>query len=318
MNYTKVLKKNPLPSGFFSVCGEQGAGKTSLVTALFRTDYKYHRKWRYEQGKALARTFYDESGVELNVDRCLYFSNTKIVLDRRRNICTHEIDIERLGLPNPDYEVQYLPRGSVVFIQEADVLAFCRNWQSLSDYLRNLIKYVRHNCLTIIFDMQWGGDLDAALRRLTVGQFYVFESGLKRFLLFWQRQKWKYIYVHVQRLNFVNELAKAGVKIKMPIAENMRFNVWGNVFDCYNSFSGIPYFLDGIDKVGYEYREHTDGDLSIKGIQRYCKAHPLARTKDNTELNSAAEILKQLNPYGLKQAEEFLKKLIASKRNRKR
>ena len=28
--------------------------------------------------------------------------------------------MHKLGLPNDDFEVQYLPRGSVVFIQEAE------------------------------------------------------------------------------------------------------------------------------------------------------------------------------------------------------
>lgn len=36
MNLTKMLKSAPLPSGFYAICGEQGAGKTSLATALLK------------------------------------------------------------------------------------------------------------------------------------------------------------------------------------------------------------------------------------------------------------------------------------------
>ena len=47
----------------------------------------------------------------------------------------------------------------------------------------------------------------------------------------------------------------------------------------YNSFSGVPYFLKGIENVGYVYNEHVDGDLSIVGIKAYCEAHPLENEK---------------------------------------
>lgn len=280
MNYTKELKRAPLPSGLFSICGVQGAGKTSLATALLRTDYKRWRKWRYEQGRDLARRYFNANGIRLEISEILYFSNTKILLDKRRGIYTHEIDIRRLGLPNPDYDVQYLPRGSVVFIQEADLLAYCRDWNSLSVYLRNLMKYVRHNLLTIIFDMQVGGDLDKALRNLTVGIFYVVESGIKRFWLFWRQQKWKFLYIQSQLNNVVRDLSRLGVDIKISVVEWGKFRVLGNVFDCYNSFSGEVYYLNGIENVGYEYRKHPDGDLSIEGIKRYCEAHPLVKPKN--------------------------------------
>lgn len=279
MNYNRVLKAAPLPPGFYSICGAQGAGKTSLAVALLRTDYRYYREWRYEQAVGLAREYYRVNGIKLDISKNLYFSKHKIILDRRRGISTHEIDIERLGLPNDDYTVQYLPRGSVVFIEEADVLAYCQNWQSLSVYLRNLIKYVRHNMLTIIFDMQVGGDLAKALRNLTVGQFYIVESGIKRFLLFWKRQEWRFLYIRSQLNNVVKEFSKLGVNIKIPVVEWGRFHVWGNVFDCYNSFSGVPYYLKGIENVGYVYNKHVDGDLSIEGIERYCKAHPLEQSE---------------------------------------
>lgn len=280
MNLTKQLKKEPLPSGFFSICGVQGAGKTSLATALLRTDYRYWRKWRYSQGQELARSYYAENDIKLNVSENLYFSNTPILLDRRKGIYTHEIDVQRLGLPNDEYDVQYLPRGSVIFIQEADILTWCRDWNTLSEYLRNLIKYVRHNLLTIIFDMQYGGDLDKALRNLVVGTYYVTESGIRRFLLFWKRQEWRFLYVRSQLNNAVKELSQLGVKIKISVVEWGKFRIFGNVFDCYDSFSGQRYFLYGIDKNGYEYREHVKGGLTVEDINEFVQQHPLTRPEE--------------------------------------
>ncbi len=275
MNETKLLKKSPLPSGFFSICGYQGAGKTSLATALLRTDYKYHRKYRYELGASLAREYFTFNGIKLNVDKTLYFSNRPILLDKKRGIYTHCLDFNELGLPNLLYLVQYLPRGSVVFIEEADVLAYSHNWQNISDYQRDLIKYCRHNQVTIIFDMQVGGDLAKSFRNLVVGQFYVVESGLKRFFFFWHKQVWKFLYIRSQLNNVVKELSTLGVDMKIKVAEWGKFRVWGDVFGYYNSFAGLPYFLKGIENVGYVYKKHVGGNLSISEINKFYEAHPL-------------------------------------------
>lgn len=280
MNLTKMLKSAPLPSGFYTICGEQGAGKTSLAVALFKEDYRRHRKARKEMAVDLARRFYTDSGIRLDISDTLYFSNNKIILDKRRGIETWEVDLQRLGLPNADFAVQYLPRGSAVFIQEADILAFCRDWATLSNYLINLIKFVRHNLITLIFDMQVGGALDKALRRLLVGMYYVVKSGVGRFLLFWKRQKWKFLYIRNQLNAVVKELSTLGVKVKIKVAEWGRFRVWGNVFDRYNSFSGEAYFLYGIEKVGYVYKKHAADSLSVESIKAYCTAHPLERPEE--------------------------------------
>ena len=135
--------------------------------------------------------------------------------------------------------------------------------------------------------MQDGGDLDKALRNLTVGRYYVVESGVKRFLFFWERQSWKFLYIQNQLNNVVKELSQLGVNLKINVVEWGKFRVWGNVFDCYDSFSGQAYFLKGIEKVGYEYRQHVDGDLSIAGIEAYCKAHPLERPEDMQKVKAS-------------------------------
>lgn len=280
MNLTKQIKQAPFPPGLYAINGCQGAGKTSLATAILRLDYKYWRKWRYEQGRELARAFFGASEIKLDVSETLYFSSPSIVLDSRRGIKTWSIDLEKLGLPNDEYDVQYLPRGSVVFLHEVDVLVYCRDWQKLDRYLRLLAKYCRHNLITIIFDLQVGGDLDKALRNLVVDRYFVLSSGVKRFLLFWRRQTWKFLCIHNQNANALKELASFNVKLDDVICERGKLRVWGDVFKYYNSFSGVPYFLYNIEKHGYEYLEQEEGDLTIEGIKAYCKAHPLSHIEE--------------------------------------
>lgn len=278
MNLTKQLKKAPFPPGLYAINGCQGAGKTSSACAILRTDYKYWRKWRYEQGKDLAMRYFEGTGIRLNVEKTLYFSSPSFTLDRRRVVKTWFIDLERLGLPNDEYDVQYLPRGSFVFLHEVDVLAYCRDWQSLDRYLRLLAKYCRHNLITMIFDLQVGGDLDKALRGLVIDRYFMLSSGVKRFLLFWKRQSWEFLCIHNQLANALKELASFGIDLKIKLVERGKLRVWGDVFDYYNSFSGVPYFLNGIEMRGYEYIEQEEGDLTVDGIKRYVQQHPLAKT----------------------------------------
>lgn len=303
MNLTKQIKKAPFPPGLYAINGCQGAGKTSLATAILRLDYKYWRKWRYEHGRELARAFYEVNGIKLDVSETLYFSSPSIILNHRRDIKTWSIDLEKLGLPNDEYDVQYLPRGSFVFLHEVDVLAYCRDWQKLDRYLRLLAKYCRHNLITIIFDLQVGGDLDKALRNLVVDRYFVLSSGVKRFLFFWKRQTWNFLCIHNQNANALKELASFNVKLDDVICERGQLRVWGDVFSYYNSFSGVPYFLYGIEKHGYQYIEQEEGDLSIQGIQAYCKAHPLTYTEEQENKEEITE----------KALKEFLKRKLNGK-----
>lgn len=277
MNLNRILKREPLPSGVFTVRGPQGVGKTSFCAALLCADYKKWTKWRTEEGKKLAAEYYKDNKIKLNVSDRLYFTNIKICLNKRKKLYTHYVDIQRLGLPNPDFKVQYLPRGSVVYMQEADVLLFCRDYQELNAYLVNLLKYVRHNLLTVIMDCQVDGALDKAVRRLTVGVYHIERSYDSRFFFFWKTRKWKFIYIHNQLNDVVKDLAAVGVKIKLSVVERGRFRVFGNIFERFNSFSGVSYFLDGIDEVGYEYLEFPKETFKIDDITAFMKAHPLTR-----------------------------------------
>lgn len=280
MNLTKEIKKEPLPSGVYVVSGPQGVGKTSFCASLLCADYKKWSKWRMSEAESLAAAYYQDNHKPLKISDRLYFSNVKILLNKRRKLYTHYIDVQRLGLPNPDFKVQYLPRGSVVYIQEADILMFCRDYQSLNEYLINLLKYVRHNLLTLFLDCQVFGALDKALRRLTVGIYHIEKSYDGRFLLFWKVRKWKFIYIQNQLNDVVKELASVGVKINVSVVERGKYRTFGNIFERYNSFSGVPYFLHGIEKVGYEYLPYPKETYKIEDVNAFVAAHPLVRPEE--------------------------------------
>ena len=66
----------------------------------------------------------------------------------------------------------------------------------------------------------------------------------------------------------------------MSVVERGRFRCFGNVFERYNSFSGVPYFLWGIDKVGYKYIEHPTESLAVNDVNAFVELHPLTRPKE--------------------------------------
>lgn len=277
MNLNKCVKKDSLDAGVYIFAGKQGVGKTSLGAGIFSYDYKFWRKERVKMAMELAKRYYDDTGISLDIDKCLYFSNTKFLLDKRAGISTHYIDVQRLGLPNPDYQVQYLPRGSCIYIQEGDILQFCQDNKTLSKYLINLYKFARHLQLTIIIDCQVFGRIDKSVRMLSMGIYYITDSYDKRFLFFWKRRVWKFIYIDNQLNDVVKELAQVGVHIKISVVQKGKFKFKGNIFDRYDSFSAVPYFMNGIDKVGYEYLEYPENSLSLEAIKAFMEMHPLER-----------------------------------------
>ena len=64
----------------------------------------------------------------------------------------------------------------------------------------------------------------------------------------------------------------------------------------------MPYFLQGIEKVGYIYREHNEGDLSVDGIKAYCEAHPLVSSQNNQ--------VQDVDKMSKKQINELVKQLL--------
>ena len=157
---------------------------------------------------------------------------------------------------------------------------FCRDYATLNVYLINLFKYVRHNLLTVFLDCQVDSAVDVAVRRLTVGIYHIEYSWDARFLFFWKVRKWKFIYIHNQLNEVIKELAAIGIKFKVSVAERGKFRVFGNIFKCYNSFSGVSYFLHGIEKKGYEYLPHPSEGVSLADIENFVCMHPLARPEE--------------------------------------
>lgn len=273
-----AVKNAVLPIGFIIVDGPQGIGKTSFCTALIKDDFR--------SAGAARRAFAEDRIIQLRKTgdypdlKCpahLYWSNVDIRL--HKELHTFWIDTHVLGLPNQFFAVQYFPRGSVVYISEADVKLWCRDWSSLNPYLKLLLKYVRHNYMTIIFDLQVNGELDKALRGLQTERYSITSSYQKGFFI--KKTIWKYEWCRPQLIAIRSEHAQAGRSFKLKTRDashsgSYRFK--GNIYQYYNSFTGEAYFLDGLQS--YSTLNHPSLDLSKQNIKVYCDMFPLIKPKE--------------------------------------
>ena len=287
----KNIIRERLSVGLFAFIGKQGAGKTSMASAMLCNDYKYHHLERYEESSM----FIDElnsNGFNLHMpkNKCIYYSPDPILLDKRRGVETWYIDPEKFKLPNLKEDVQYVPRGSVVFLPEFDNIINCRDWKNMSPYLIALAKYARHWDLTIIIDFQCWLQLDASWRRLMMYTCFIYDSffdekwkWLKWVFHIKPKRIWKYIWCDNQLNSFVKDLGTMEIDKKLVkelaklVAENKKYVFKGDIFERFESTSGYRYFLRGIKD--FQYIPHKRSLLSPEGIEEYCKTHPVVKEK---------------------------------------
>ncbi len=285
----RAIMRERLPVGLFALIGKQGAGKTSGATAMMCNDWKYHHLERYNEDKEFYKEL-NKNGFDLNLpkNKTIYFSPEKIVLSQKPYVETWYIDPTKFKLPNLKEEVQYVPRGSVVFLPEFDNIINCRTWASMSPYLVALAKYARHWELTIIIDFQVWMQLDISWRRLMMYTLFMYDSfwydrfwWLNKLFHIPLKRYWNYVWCDNQLNLFVKDLADMVVddnlikKLKKKVSKDKKYVFKGNIFDRFESKSGQRYFLRGIKK--YEYIPHKSSKMTPEGVEEYCKEHPLVR-----------------------------------------
>ncbi len=285
----RQVMRERLPVGLFAIIGRQGVGKTSCAAAMLINDWKYHYLERCNEAQEYYKVL-NKNGFDLKLpkNKTIYYSPDAIVLSKEPYIETWYIDPVKFKLPNLDEDVQYVPRGSVIFLPEFDNIINCRDWKSMSPYLIALAKYARHWGLTIIIDFQCWLQLDASWRRLMMYTLYMYDSfDYERYkLLRWifhlrKKRYWKYIFCDNQLNAFVKDLSdmvveeELVIELKKLVAKNSKYVFKGNIFDRYESTSGERYFLRGIKQ--YEYIPHKRINMSPEGIEEYCKTHPVVR-----------------------------------------
>ena len=271
------LKKEPLMNKFINVIGPQGIGKTSCGATIFVLDFKYHAKKRTKIANDCIEYINKNRKKKIKrISTHLYFSNVKILLDKKRGVYTHSVNFSDLSIPDKE-KLNYFPKGSIFFVQEADSEADSRDWRNLARGLIEFAKRYRHMNYTVIVDMQVNENVDKKLRHLFTNIWFMYHSGTKRKWIFWKQQKWYFYDLQNQLNEFAKTLASIGVNVKFNVVLERVLKFKPEIFNRYNSFSSDVYFLDGLEE--YVFKEFPEMDYSEKAIADYVKQHPILDDK---------------------------------------
>lgn len=288
-NYANDIKHSLLLEGRFVITtGRIGAGKTSLTTAMMSLDYKYHSKMRLRMAQSIIKE-YNSNGGHLELPEHLYYSNIDICLTdpRKRNAPhTNFADINRFGIPNDDYAVQYFPPYSVIYFSEVDNWLNSHKWQDISAHVRECLKYIRKMHYTVIFDVQVFDQVAKQLRQLSTDIFSIRDcvyEPAKFFGLIKQREHWRFYWINPQEIEMQSTLEKSGITIPKSEIPKVFYKLTykGNVFTQYDSYAERMYFFYRIDEEGYQAWQHPPRILSPSGVQEFCTLAPLPSEADD-------------------------------------
>ena len=285
----KRIMKERLPVGLICLIGRQGAGKTQAMVSMMSNDYEYHGKERLSELNAYIFEC-NRNGFELTSppNGSLYFSSNQnpFLLGNKNKVKTWSCDPYKVAIPNLDFEVQYFPRYSVIGLPEFDIVAGCRDWDSLSPFLVALAKYARHWDLTIIIDLQVFLQMDVALRRLMMYTVFIYERYETKKFWFKSKIVWNWLWVDNQLNSFAKDLTsmlaenKTAKKFLRQSVQDGRY-VFKNkfhVYNRYNSKAGEVFFLYKIKD--FDYIEHKPIELTPDGVNAYVESSPLVRPEE--------------------------------------
>lgn len=304
--YSKFLKSyGKLPAGFWVIEGEQGIGKTSAGTALLNLDYKYHNRRRLAAAQRKVDELNEYRDEKLELPEHLYYSNIRQYLNKSQTAQTHFINAEDLQIPNEQFSKQHYPFGSVIYFQEADKDFNCLDSKKIGKFVTQLMKFCRHNDMTIIFDLQVFNRLSATLRYLITNRVHIqckYEVGHFGRMIKNHRHRlnsdvefksskpvkktvWYFSMLQNQSLDRYKEMKVAGIDVDTSFAfRNWTLVYKGNIFNQYESRSAIMLFWYGLKK--YETKEHIGTEPTAENIELFYRENNRKPDKSREKTNN--------------------------------
>jgi len=274
INLNKIMPVEMILPRIYVITGLTGTGKTSLGSAMLKRDYLKYGRQRFQESLALINTLRNNGYPNLRLDANLYFCSNFLLLDKKQDIKAWDVDFTKLGLPNEKYKVQNLPYGAVCFFPDVDQVLNSHDFKNgINEYLRGFLKYHRHNNLTLILDMQDFELLAKDIRRLVHFVIYVDRKQDFTFFKKLYKTKWKLRILDMGYLNLIKSLELANIEVsERSYMKYGKFTFYGNIHNYYDSESGLPYFLNGVDHYDYVQNDHFD--LTKASIEDFVERHP--------------------------------------------
>ena len=154
------------------IIGENGAGKNSLLTYLFKQKYlnKGDEIWR--KSCALIKKANDETGRNYSFpDKVPFYTvncRMKLHVGYRKYYEPYFENGYYLGVANDEMDTQFVAPGSVIAFDEATEFFNSRKSSSFADHVNYAFQTHRHNQLDIYFLMPRGMMVDVNIRELGV------------------------------------------------------------------------------------------------------------------------------------------------------
>lgn len=152
------------------VTGQTGEGKTSLDCAIAQSIF------RNKKFVKSTKKFYENldgyssklKNSVLNQNHYIFSDVDFKLINKKGKVVDKSLDFDprELRLPADFEKYIYSVYGGVYIIDEFTKIAENRNWQNLPDSIKNLMRYHRHNKLTIIVNLQDITDMDISLLKL--------------------------------------------------------------------------------------------------------------------------------------------------------
>lgn len=251
--------------------GQTRVGKTSDVVAHTVLDYKYNNKYRMEQAQAIVDDLHERGFTDTELKKHVYYSSFRLAL--KKDVETHHVRFDELGLPNQDYKTMTLCPGAVVVIDEPDAQANSRSNKIFNDYIHGFLKFHGHIGVTLILITQDPFRLDKIIRGLIHEVVHIYKR-IDRYGVFNRHKLKKTIWIE-WHYEGSEELINLGFKGTPPTGElrkykyirEVHFKYKGNVHKHYDAQGYANLFL--YKGMQYEYREHMNDRPTVDNIVAY-------------------------------------------------
>lgn len=306
------------------ISGPIGVGKTALDCKFQIQSYKNTKKIN-RMVEGLYKYLNENGYPNLTMPGVFVYSDYETILDHKKDIRSWCFDSTKMGLTPLMKGVTKFCIGADIHNDETQNTFSNRNWQNLGSSVPKQVSLIRHGMMGLTMVSQVEDNIDKKLRSFVHRVIFVQKMINIRIPFtdvvlcsFWKT--WEYSgsmkSAYEKRVcppTFLHRLwiylfGNAEEKMLLDIKRKTYF-YFGNIFKRYNSFSGMPYFLDGVKK--FDFKEHPSAKLTRRNIRKICGEHPI-----NAE--ELASINKQKEKYIVKEKAKEETKIDVKKEINKR
>lgn len=270
------------------ISGPIGSGKTALATKKQIKSY-HNTKKTIKLVRDLYNYLNNNGYPNLKMPNCFVYSDYKTILDKKNNVESWCFDSTKMGLTPKMKGVTKFCIGADIYNDETQNTFSNRNWQNLGSAVPKQVSLIRHGLMGLTMVSQVEDNIDKKLRSFVhkvsfVTKMINVKIPFTNIILFSFWKVWEYSGsmkdAYEKRVPPPNFFQRIFIKLFGSLEEKLMLDIRskiyffnGNIFNHYNSYSGMHYFLHGVKK--FDFNKHENIDLTKQNINKLCKSHPI-------------------------------------------